>query len=113
MFFRWRLIQAWQSQTLLNFNLNSLFIVTPKTFGEDRSFYLPKLLLMAQFQLCEQLPIPKLKVVITMGQTIALQIRGPAVKVEAKKAAYDVHDGRALGTERSTTGVDFSVLDVF
>ena len=48
------------------------------------------------------------------GPNHRLQIRGPAVKVEAKKAAYDVHDGRALWEQSvELTGVDFSVLDVF
>ena len=46
------------------------------------------------------------------GPNHRLQIRGPAVKVQAKKAAYDVHDGRALWEQSvELTGVDFSVLD--
>ena len=46
------------------------------------------------------------------GPNHRLQIRGPAVKVHAKKAAYDVHDGRALWEQSiELTGVDFSVLD--
>tara|TARA_B100000902_G_C27155022_1_gene835701 strand:- start:118 stop:1065 length:948 start_codon:yes stop_codon:yes gene_type:complete len=45
------------------------------------------------------------------GPNQRMQTRGLAVKVQAKKAAYDVHDGRALW-ERSIelTGVDFSSL---
>ena len=41
-----------------------------------------------------------------------MQTRGSAVKVQAKKAAYDVHDGRALWEQSvELTGIDFSDLN--
>jgi NAD(P)-dependent dehydrogenase (short-subunit alcohol dehydrogenase family) len=45
------------------------------------------------------------------GPSKFLQCRGPAIKVQPKKDAHDVHDGRALW-ERSIelTGVDFSSI---
>lgn len=47
------------------------------------------------------------------GPNHRLQIRGPAIKVSAKKAAHDVHDGRALWEKSiELTGIDFSELGV-
>ena len=43
------------------------------------------------------------------GPNHRLQIRGPAVS-QAKKAAYDVHDGRALEQSIELTGVDFALM---
>ena len=73
-----------------------------------------KPLLMAQFQRCVAATDPEAKGSDYYGPNHRLQIRGPAVKVHAtKKAAYDVHDGRALWEQSiELTGVDFSVLDV-
>ena len=65
---------------------------------------------MAQFQRCE-LPLIRSYGNDYYGPNHRLQIRGPAVKVQAKKAAYDVHDGRSLGAERRTQEWT-SVLDV-
>ena len=46
------------------------------------------------------------------GPSERMQTRGSAVKVQAKKAAYDVHDGRALWEQSvELTGIDFSGLD--
>ena len=46
------------------------------------------------------------------GPSDRMQTQGPAVKVQAKKAAYDVHDGRALWEQSiELTGVDFSSLE--
>jgi len=46
------------------------------------------------------------------GPSERMQTRGSAVKVQAKKAAYDVHDGRALWEQSvELTGVDFSDLN--
>jgi len=45
------------------------------------------------------------------GPSQRMQTRGPAIKVQAKKDAYDVHDGRALWEQSiELTGVDFSSL---
>jgi len=45
------------------------------------------------------------------GPNHFLQIRGPAVKVKAKKEAHDVHDGRALWEQSiELTGVNFKEL---
>ncbi len=45
------------------------------------------------------------------GPSQFLEIRGSAVKVKAKKEAYDVHDGRALWEQSvELTGVDFGEL---
>ena len=45
------------------------------------------------------------------GPNHFLQIRGPAVKVQAKKEVHDVHDGRALWEQSiELTGVDFQEL---
>ena len=47
------------------------------------------------------------------GPNHRFEIRGPAVKVKAKKAAYDVHDGRALWEQSiELTGVDYAALDL-
>tara|TARA_B100000686_G_scaffold346954_1_gene434624 strand:- start:468 stop:1415 length:948 start_codon:yes stop_codon:yes gene_type:complete len=45
------------------------------------------------------------------GPSNRMETFGPAVKVQAKKDAYDVHDGRALWEQSiELTGVDFSAL---
>ncbi|HJM27532.1 MAG: oxidoreductase [Acidimicrobiales bacterium] len=47
------------------------------------------------------------------GPSQFMQIRGPAVKVQPKKEANDVHDGRALWEQSiELTGVNFGELDL-